>query len=73
MKVGQRVRFRGNVSVGPCAGVIEKFYAESPPEQYGGGLALPAAALVRVDAIPTPWPYEQDGRFAPALHDLSPC
>ena len=77
--VGQRVRFVGNLVIGPCTGVVKHIY---PSYQWEGdirGAVIPADRLcpesewhvrLLVDEIPAEWCYRKDGIFSPLVSEL---
>jgi hypothetical protein len=74
-KVGSRVRFKGNLVVGPCTGTVLRIYEHDEwPESFPTGLAPESDWSVRLkcDKRPTPWCYGDDLVFAPSVSDLSP-
>jgi hypothetical protein len=64
-KIGRKVKYSGNNVIGDCAGIITELYPPDPkdsPDDKG-------FALVVVDLLPHPWPYNNDA-FTPSVEDL---
>lgn len=82
-KVGQRVRFKGSVVVGPCVGVIEKIYVrhtfnEEMSDEWNAlnGVPLPESewhVRMKPDLLPELWCYAGNDCFAPPVSDLEPA
>lgn len=79
-KVGSRVKFKGNLVVGPCAGVVEKIYPQEEWEDDDGIDVRPTGRMMpeknwhvrmKVDAIPAKWCYDERGVFAPEVCELT--
>lgn len=64
-KVGQKVRFVGNSTIGKCDGVITELF----PLWSGDCDILIGHAIVEVSNLPHAWPYS-DKDFAPSLNEL---
>lgn len=79
-KVGDRVKFKGNIVVGPCTGVVERIFKQEEWEDDDDGIDIrPTGRMmpeknwhvaVKVDAIPEKWCYDERGVFAPEVCDL---
>ena len=60
-KLGARVRYSGNVAVGPCIGTVTRHYEEREGDRY---------VRVKVDATPNRWPFPGRDEFAALVQGL---
>jgi hypothetical protein len=83
-KVGSRVKYKGSLVVGPCVGTVLHVYPQNryAPDTDWEDDSIPRIiglepeskwhVRLKVDSIPTPWAYDQDGVFAPEVSKLTP-
>lgn len=83
-KVGDRLRFVGNSVVGPCVGTVLKIYRsyrhpadwdwdrDDPPPRIGLAPEWEWHVAFKPDALPDPWCYVDNDKFAPCVCDLEP-
>jgi hypothetical protein len=61
--IGQTVKFRGNLAVGPCSGTVLAKYEPEPEEEF------PGAVEMQPSPLPAKWPYSMT-TFAPWIDEL---
>ena len=78
-KIGDRVKYKGGLAVGPCIGIIEKVYPSEKWEDDGEYDIRPTGRYMleknwhvrmKVEKIPEKWCYGQDGVFSPEVCEL---
>jgi hypothetical protein len=79
-KPGNRVRFPGNLAIGPCEATVISVY---PVEEWSGDIDDPRptgrmkpesewSVAIQPDVLPALWPYSGTNRFAAEVSTLSP-
>jgi hypothetical protein len=75
-KIGDRVRYKGGLTTGPCEGVVRAIYEseewDKEADRPMGKLAPESewAVGVEVDPLPAKWCYPKTNRFAPSVKDV---
>lgn len=80
-KIGDRVRYKGSLAVGPCVGAVTKIYiqytwdndkSDSWNALHGAPLAeFEWHVAMRPDVLPERWAYKGNDTFAPQVADLA--
>jgi hypothetical protein len=63
-KVGDRVRWEANLSIGAGTGTVVRIFEAYTYADDGEVIEAPEKASVRYDVRPVPWPYAGN-KFAP--------